>query len=108
MSDSDHETDEDLADGAGAEAGESEFSAFIMSLATSALMHMGEVHEESEQPHVDLDMARHTIDIIGMLHGKTRGNLNSEETRVVESALYDLRLRFVEARKKAGGTVNRA
>ena len=96
-------------DAPGAEAlPETEFSDFIMSLATSALMHMGEAHDEGGQPHVDMDMARHTIDIIGMLHDKTRGNLSPEENRVVQNALYDLRLRFVEARKKAAGTTNRA
>jgi hypothetical protein len=45
-------------------------------------------------------MAKHTIDIIGMLQEKTRGNLSPPEDRLLESLLYDLRLRYVERGKK--------
>lgn len=82
---------------------DSSFSAFIMSLATSALMHMGEVYEGAladEPIKADLGMAKQTIDIIGMLYHKTRGNLSPGETRVIEVALYDLRMRFLKAQQK--------
>src|SRR5437016_4420814 len=80
---------------------EIDFGSFVVSLATSALMHLGECHGEGQEPEVDLPLAKQTIDIIGMLRDKTRGNLTTEESQMVDSALYDLRLKFLEA-KKAG------
>jgi hypothetical protein len=47
----------------------------------------------------DLPMAKHTIDILAMLQEKTRGNVTPDEAKLLESLLYDLRLRFVDARK---------
>lgn len=89
----------------GAAPGVIDFGTFIMSLATSALIHMGELHEDGQagagEP-VNLVLAKETIDIIGMLRDKTRGNLTAEETQTVDSALYDLRLRFLKARERAG------
>ena len=79
---------------------EIDFGSFIVSLATSAFIHLGEVHDEAQAPHVDLPLAKQTIDIISMLRDKTRGNLTSEESQVVDSMLYDLRRKFLEAKKK--------
>lgn len=78
---------------------EIDFVTFVMSLAASALIQMGE--SDGEPGPVDLPMAKQTIDIIGMLREKTRGNLTAEEDRVVETALYDLRLKFLHASKKS-------
>jgi hypothetical protein len=77
-----------------------DFHTFVLSLGSSALMHLGEL----ERPGAggaskDLPMAKHTIDILAMLQEKTRGNLTIEEQKLLESLLFDLRLRFVEARK---------
>src|SRR5262245_14315105 len=80
---------------------EIDFGSFVVSLATSALMHLGEVHDEGGTPQVDLPLAKQTIDIISMLRDKTRGNLTDEESQFIDSALYDLRLKFLEARKRA-------
>ena len=79
---------------------EIDFVTFVMSLAASALIQMGESDDDGEPGPVDLPMAKQTIDIIGMLREKTRGNLTAEEDRVVETALYDLRLKFLHASKK--------
>ena len=76
---------------------EIDFISFMMSLATSALMHLGEHEEGVEARPVDLPLAKQTIDVIGMLREKTRGNLSPDEERVVESILYDLRMRFLKA-----------
>ena len=76
---------------------EIDFISFVMSLATSALMHLGEHEEGTAAPPVDLPLGKQTIDVIGMLRDKTRGNLNPDEERVVESVLYDLRMRFLKA-----------
>lgn len=74
---------------------EIDFLSFVMSLATSALLHLGETEGGAAAP-VDLPLAKQTIDIIGMLREKTRGNLTSEEERVVEGVLYDLRMRYLK------------
>jgi hypothetical protein len=57
------------------------------------LMHFGEKDEESEP---NLALARHSIDLLGMLQEKTRGNLTPEEQRLIENGLTELRFRFVQ------------
>jgi hypothetical protein len=79
-----------------------DFAGFVLSLATSALYHMGAVGDpEHDQPapQADLPLARQTIDTLVMLEHKTRGNLDAEEARLLEGVLYELRLRYVEASK---------
>ena len=78
-----------------------EFGTFVMSMATSVLVHLGEVpHPEDPQAKPDLAMARHTLDLLGMLQVKTRGNLTKEEQELLENLLYDLRLKYVAAKKQ--------
>ena len=80
-----------------------DFAGFVLSLATSALYHMGYVGDpERDQPAPapDLPLARQTIDTLEMLQLKTRGNLDSEEARLLEGVLYELHLRFVEVSKE--------
>jgi len=78
-----------------------DFATFVLSLSHSALMHLGEApHPESDKVDRDLPMAKQTIDLIGMLEEKTRGNLTGEEERLIEQVLYDLRMRYVELSKK--------
>ncbi len=79
---------------------EIDFITFIMSLATSVLMHLGEHEEGVEAQPVDLPLAKQTIEILGMLREKTRGNLNAEENRALESVLYDLRMRYLEQSRR--------
>jgi hypothetical protein len=79
-----------------------DFASFVLSLATSALYHMGLVGDperDEQAPEPDLPLARQTIDSLEMLQHKTRGNLDAEEARLIEGVLYELRLRFVEVRK---------
>jgi len=79
-----------------------DFAGFVLSLATSALYHMGFVGDpERDQPtpEPDLPLARETIDTLEMLQLKTRGNLDSEEGRLLEGVLYELHLRYVEVSK---------
>ena len=76
------------------------FEAFILSLNTAALFHMGELADPvSGEKQKDLMLARHTIDTLNVLQEKTKGNLNEEEENLLETILHDLRLRFVIARK---------
>ena len=73
------------------------FSTFIFSLNTSALLHLGEVPDPATgKQQADLPMAKQTIDLIAMLEDKTRGNLASDEENLIKHILYDLRLRYVQ------------
>lgn len=77
------------------------FSTFIISLSTQALMHLGEIANPlTGKVEQDRSVAKQMIDIIGMLREKTRGNLNSGEDRLIEDILFDLRMKYVEAIKK--------
>jgi hypothetical protein len=81
-----------------------DFHTFVLSLGSSALLHLGELERpEAAGPEKDLSLAKHTIDILGMLQEKTRGNLTPAEAKLIESLLYDLRLRYVDALGKGPG-----
>ncbi|MCC6160400.1 MAG: DUF1844 domain-containing protein [Deltaproteobacteria bacterium] len=74
------------------------FMSLIFSLATSAMMAMGDLADPDGKSHKDLPMAKQTIDLIGLLSEKTKGNLTVEEEQFLSHTLRDLRLRFVQAR----------
>lgn len=67
------------------------FSTHMISLNAMAMMYMGELGETD----VDKDGAQHLIDTMVMLREKTQGNLTADEARLLDSLLYDLRLKFV-------------
>lgn len=74
------------------------FTNFILSLSTSALIQLGEVEDPFTQKLAKkLPLAKQTIDLIGMLKDKTKGNLSPEEEKVIEYILYDLRMKYVKA-----------
>jgi hypothetical protein len=74
-----------------------DFTTFCISLGTSAFVHLGEVpHPETGKAEANLALAKQTIDILGMLQAKTRGNLTPEEEKTLERLLLDLRLRYVQ------------
>jgi hypothetical protein len=75
------------------------FASFVLSLAATAAVHFGDRLEpgEIEPGPVDLQAAGQMIDILALLEEKTRGNLTAEERQLLETILYELRLRFVEA-----------
>jgi len=75
------------------------FTAFVLSLASTAAIHFGDLPDpvSGEQAELNLDGAAQMIEILGLLEQKTKGNLTAEERQVLESVLYELRLRFVEA-----------
>src|SRR5216117_1666774 len=76
------------------------FTAFVLSLASTAAVHFGDLPDpQSGQPlEPNLDGAAQMIEILGLLDQKTRGNLTAEERQVLEQVLYELRMRFVDAR----------
>jgi len=85
---------------AGRELPPVDFSTFVLSLGSSALIHLGELEPPGETgKRRDLAMAKHTIDLLTLLRTKTQSNLTAEEDSLLESLLYDLRLRYVEAVK---------
>lgn len=72
------------------------FTTFILSLASSGMVQLGEVpHPDTGETMVDINLAKHTIDTIAMLRDKTQNCLNPEEKRLVEGLLYELRMKFV-------------
>ena len=76
------------------------FNSLIFSLSSSALLHLGEIDDpQSGARKKDLQMAKHSIDIIAMLKEKTNGNLTEEESGFIDNILTDLRLRYVKALK---------
>ena len=72
------------------------FERFMASLYMSAMMQMGMMHEEGGQPRIDLIGARQTIDTLGLLQEKTKGNLTSAEEGFLRNCLYELRMAYVE------------
>lgn len=77
-----------------------DFATFVLSLNHSARVHLGDAPEPGgEKVAVSLPMARQTIDLLSLLQEKTKGNLTGTEERILEQALYDLRMRFVEVAK---------
>ena len=75
------------------------FTAFVLSLASTAAIHFGDLPDPAsgQKAEPNLEGARQMIDILTLLDQKTRGNLTAEERQVLEQVLYELRLRFVEA-----------
>jgi len=75
-----------------------DFSTHVLSLASSAMVSLGRIAApDGEALEIDVETAKHLIDVIGMLEVKTRGNLDDSETRLVQSLLYDLRVAYVDA-----------
>jgi hypothetical protein len=76
------------------------FTAFVLSLASTAAVHFGDLPDpQSGKPlEPNLDGASQMIEILSLLDQKTRGNLTAEERQVLEQVLYELRMRFVDAK----------
>jgi uncharacterized protein DUF1844 len=72
------------------------FERFMASLYMSAMFQLGLMHEQGGQPGVDLIAARQTIDTLGMLAEKTKGNLTPKEQGFLQNCLYELRMAYVE------------
>ena len=75
-----------------------DFSTFVLSLGTTALYQLGVMPDPASTGVVDPDplVAQQTIDTLEMLRTKTRGNLDHEEQHLIDSLLYEIRMRFVE------------
>jgi hypothetical protein len=80
-------------------ASELTFSGFILSLATTAAVHFGDIADpgSGQKGEPDLEAAARIIELLTMLQEKTKGNLIEQEARLVDDLLYELRLRYVRA-----------
>ena len=89
------------------------FDQLVQSIYMTSIMQLGGATREGQQPQVDILGARQSIDMLAILAEKTKGNLTSEETNLLDSALFELRMAFLEitqalarsAAAKAGGPV---
>jgi hypothetical protein len=74
-----------------------DFSNFILSLNTSALIHLGDLPDPQTRERIyDIQSAKQTVDILELLKTKTEGNLDSEEFRLLDDVIYDLRMKYVK------------
>ena len=77
-----------------------DFATFVLSMSSSALVHLGEVPEpESGQVMENVLAAKQTIDILCMLESKTKGNLTAQEARLLRDMLFELRMKYVQKAK---------
>ena len=72
------------------------FERLVQSLYVTALLQLGMMHREGETPRPDIVGARQTIDTLGVLKEKTKGNLNSAEENLLQNTLFELRMAFLE------------
>lgn len=73
------------------------FSTFILSLNTAALIHLGELPDPiTNKKEINLTLAKQAIDTLEILREKTRGNLTPEEERLLQTILYELKLKFLK------------
>lgn len=80
---------------------EIDFSGFVMSMATQALMALGEIKPpDGMNVPKDMGLAQQTIEILAMLENKTKGNLDSKEKELMQNILHSLRLAYVKGRTK--------
>jgi hypothetical protein len=80
------------------------FSTFILSLASTALVQLGEVpNPENGRVEENLALGKHTIDVLDMLHAKTHTCLDNEEKRLLDGILYELRMKYVLKSPSATG-----
>ena len=82
------------------EGGAIDFATFILSLGSSVLVHLGELAHPAGEGRVNLPMAKQTLDLLALLQDKTRGNLTDEERQLLEHLLFDLRMKYVEVKRR--------
>jgi hypothetical protein len=78
------------------------FEHLVQQFYLSAMLQMGAGTQEGQRPRVDIMGARATIDLLGVLAEKTRGNLTEAEDRMLQSVLFELRMAFLELTSMVG------
>lgn len=78
-----------------------DLTTFFLSISSAAYMGLGIVPPlQGGEPQVDLEMARQNIDLLELIHEKTRGNRTPEEDRLIEQLLFETRLKFIEKQRE--------
>ncbi len=78
-----------------------DFPTFVLSVASAAMMGLGLApRPESGKAEVDVEMARQNIDLLEMIQAKTKNNLNSDEEKLLDRVLFEVRTKFVEVSNK--------
>jgi hypothetical protein len=78
------------------------FPSFVMSLAATAAVHLGDLPDPmTGQAQVDVPSAGHIIDLLAMLQQKTVNNLDAEESNLLDRVIYELRMRYIEVSQHA-------
>jgi hypothetical protein len=74
---------------------EASFGTLVNSLVTQILLYVGDLTPRGVEPQVNLDMAKFNVDLLGVLEEKTKGNLTPDEQKLLDNALYEVRMRYV-------------
>lgn len=78
-----------------------DFKGLLSGLVTQALLYMGGIPDpQTGQRILHMDLARHHIDLLGVIEQKTKGNLDAEESQMLTQALHELRLSFLQLSKQ--------
>jgi hypothetical protein len=72
------------------------FERFLASLYMTAMLQLGLMHQQGEQPRIDILGARQTIDTLSLIAEKTKGNLTPTEENFLQNSLYEVRMAYVE------------
>jgi len=79
-----------------------DFTTLVTSLATQVFLSLGGIEDpETKKRYLDLDLAKHHIDILAMLEQKTKGNLSDAEKKLLDQALYEVRMQYVQVAQNA-------
>lgn len=78
-----------------------DFTTFVLSVSSAAFMGLGLAPRPgTNKPEMDLNLASQNIDLLELLKEKTKNNLSSEESKLLDNLLFETRMRFVEIQKK--------
>lgn len=80
-----------------------DLTTFFLSISTAAFMGLG-IAPDGTEPKLDLELARQNIDLLELMHEKTKGNRTPEEDRLIEQLLFETRLRYVERTRQQAGS----
>ena len=97
-----------IADADGTNVATVSFNGFVVSLATTAAVHFGDVVDPATGRRLppNADAGGHMLDLLTVLAEKTRGNLTPDEERFLSRVLQELRMRFAEVRREANRPVS--
>lgn len=87
---------------------EADFEQVVQSFYLSAVIAMGAAAEPGQKPRVDIVGARQSIDMLAVLVEKTKGNLNDREQKLLQTALFNLRMMFLEITNSIAAQASKA